>query len=261
MSAVILDSDILHYEVLGRGKPILFLHGWAGSWRYWVPTMQAVSSGFRTYALDFWGFGDSSKNAKYNIADQVNLIDQFMMEMGMMKLALVGHGLGAVAAIQFALRFPNRVDRVMAVANPLSSQGVKSRLKSAESVALVDWLLGSGPGTEVVRADAPKNDPMAVERSLDNLGSINLNDAWHQLKTNCLLVHGQNDPAIIPPSPDQFGELPEHMHAITLENSGHFPMLDESSRFNRLLTDFLTLGSGESPRQLQLKEEWKRRVR
>jgi len=46
-----------------------------------------------------------------------------------------------------------------------------------------------------------------------------------------------------------------------LENSGHFPMLDESSSFNRLLTDFLTLGSGESPRQLQLKEEWKRRVR
>jgi hypothetical protein len=37
--------------------------------------------------------------------------------------------------------------------------------------------------------------------------------------------------------------------------------LDESSKFNRLLADFLALPSGESPRQLQLKEEWKRRVR
>jgi hypothetical protein len=38
-------------------------------------------------------------------------------------------------------------------------------------------------------------------------------------------------------------------------------MIDESPKFNRLMTDFLALISGESPRQLQLKEEWKRRVR
>jgi hypothetical protein len=38
-------------------------------------------------------------------------------------------------------------------------------------------------------------------------------------------------------------------------------MLDESARFNRLLTDFLALEPGLSPRELQLKEEWKRRVR
>ncbi len=261
MSAVILDSDILHYEVLGRGKPILFLHGWAGSWRYWIPTMQAVSSSFRTYAIDFWGFGDSSKNAKYQITDQVKLIDEFMQELGMLKLALVGHGLGAVVAVQFALRFPHLVDRVMAVANPLNSQDVKSRLSSAQSVELVDWLLGSGPGTEVVRTDAPKNDPLAVQQSLEDLKNIDLNHAWRQLKTNCLLAYGQNDPAIIPPSAEEFGELPAHTHAITLENSGHFPMLDESSRFNRLLNDFLNLPAGESPRQLQLKDEWKRRVR
>jgi hypothetical protein len=38
-------------------------------------------------------------------------------------------------------------------------------------------------------------------------------------------------------------------------------MMDEAARFNRLLTDFLALDSGLSPRELQLKEEWKRRVR
>jgi hypothetical protein len=38
-------------------------------------------------------------------------------------------------------------------------------------------------------------------------------------------------------------------------------MLEENRKFNRLLIDFLSLPSGESPRQLQLKEEWKRRVR
>ena len=51
------------------------------------------------------------------------------------------------------------------------------------------------------------------------------------------------------------------MHHVVLEGSGHFPMIDDAARFNRLLTDFLTLDSGVSPRELQMKEEWRRRVR
>ena len=52
MSVIVLGSDIVHYEVLGRGRPLLFLHGWVGSWRYWIPSMQAASISYRTYALD-----------------------------------------------------------------------------------------------------------------------------------------------------------------------------------------------------------------
>jgi hypothetical protein len=51
------------------------------------------------------------------------------------------------------------------------------------------------------------------------------------------------------------------MHSITLESSGHFPMLEETQVFNRLLVDFLALDSGASPQELEIKEEWKRRVR
>ena len=55
MSAILLDGGIVHYEVIGRGRPIIFLHGWIGSWRYWVPAMQTASTGFRAYGLDMWG--------------------------------------------------------------------------------------------------------------------------------------------------------------------------------------------------------------
>jgi pimeloyl-ACP methyl ester carboxylesterase len=82
-----------------------------------------------------------------------------------------------------------------------------------------------------------------------------------QLATSCLLVSGINDQAVMPVDPDRAFSLPECAHAISFDQSGHFPMLDESSKFNRLLIDFLSLDSGESPRHLQLKEEWKRRVR
>jgi pimeloyl-ACP methyl ester carboxylesterase len=93
------------------------------------------------------------------------------------------------------------------------------------------------------------------------LQNIDLAALPFELATPSLFVHGQNDPLIELPNTDQFAALPEQAHAIPFEGSGHFPMLDEPSKFNRLVADFLSLSSGESPRDLQLKEEWKRRVR
>ncbi|HLD45399.1 MAG TPA: alpha/beta hydrolase, partial [bacterium] len=76
-----------------------------------------------------------------------------------------------------------------------------------------------------------------------------------------LLVYGSNDPAVAIPTQEKTDALPNHMHQVNLEGAGHFPMIDNPTQFNRLMTDFLALDSGASPRELQMKEEWKRRVR
>ena len=263
MSAVILEDRIVHYEVLGRGRPIIFLHGWVGSWRYWVPTMQAAAMSFRAYALDLWGFGDTAHDpASYTLPQQVDLLDRFMMEMGIGKVALIGHGLGALTAILFARKFPQVVDRLMAVNVPMDGSSVASRMRSPASPAdLADWLLGKGPVTEPARVDAPKADLNAITTSFTSLNNTNILPIMDSMATPCLIVHGQNDPAIRTLEYDRFMSMPILVYQIVLENSGHFPMLDEGPRFNRLMADFLALDSGESPRELQLKEEWKRRVR
>ena len=75
MSAIVIDSEIVHYEVLGRGRPVIFLHGWLGSWRYWIPAMQKSSISFRAYALDLWGFGTTAHSQGcYGVQDQVELV-------------------------------------------------------------------------------------------------------------------------------------------------------------------------------------------
>ena len=263
MSAILLDDRIVHYEVLGRGRPIIFLHGWVGSWRYWVPAMQTAATSFRAYALDLWGFGDTAHDSTcYSLGQQAGLLDRFMQEMGIGKVALVGHGLGALTAILFAQKFPDVVDRLMAVNVPLESKSVAARLRSPASPAdLADWLLGKGSITEPARTDAPKADPQAITTSFNSMDTTNFMSILDAMVTPCLIVHGQNDPAIRTLEYERVQSMPELIHQIVLEESGHFPMLDESPRFNRLMTDFLALVSGDSPRELQLKDEWKRRVR
>jgi len=262
MSVVTIGSEIVHYEVLGRGRPLFFLHGWVGSWRYWVPTMQAVSFQYRAYALDLWGFGDTSKHPdKYSLDSQVDLLDQFMDHLGIAKIALIGHGLGAVVGLSFALQFPRFVDRMMLTGLPLGPYNINPRLGSASIDELIEWLLGKLTGADAARAEAPKVDKQAITLSLESIEKINTLQLASDLETPCLLVYGQNDPAIQQPTIDTLENLPLQSHVIFFDESGHFPMLDEPNQYNRLLNDFLTLGPGESPRQLQLKEEWKRRIR
>ncbi len=262
MSAILLDSQIVHYEVLGRGRPLIFLHGWVGSWRYWIPVMQAASVSYRAYALDLWGFGDTAKfQPYYSLNQQILLVEHFMEQMGIGRVALVGHGLGAMVAVLFAACHPEVVDRVMAVSYPLDEGKLNPRLRTTGPADLAEWLLVKSALSDAVRAETPKTDPLAIAASLNGHSLQETRDASRRLSRACLLVNGVNDPAVEPPDLDLVQHLPEQTHAILFDSSGHFPMLDESSKFNRLLVDFLALGPGESPRQLQLKEEWKRRVR
>ena len=262
MSVLLLDRDILHYEVLGRGRPILFLHGWVGSWRYWIPAMQTISTSFRAYAVDLWGFGDSARAARrYTLEQQAGLIDHFLEQMGIGRVALVGHGLGAILAMQYALKRPELIDRLVAVSLPLEPGMLNPRMRQAAPAELADWLLGQLPPTEPALVDAPRADPQAVQVSLSDFQAVNLRDALHSFQTPCLLVNGQADPAVSLPRFDNGLALPYQTHAIVFEGSGHFPMLDEANKFNRLLSDFLALDTSLSPTELQLKEEWKRRVR
>ena len=120
MSVVTIGEDLIHYEVLGRGRPVMLLHSWLGSWRYWIPTMQQLKINYKVYAIDLYGFGDSAKEAnKYTLEHQIRLLEDFIDKMGIPKLALVGHGLGALIALEFTRRHEDRVPRMLLSSAPL----------------------------------------------------------------------------------------------------------------------------------------------
>jgi pimeloyl-ACP methyl ester carboxylesterase len=262
MSAVIVRNEIVHYEVLGRGRPVICLHSWVGSWRDWIQTMQAISSTYRCYALDLWGFGDTAKApGRYRIDEQARLVEEFMDSLGIRKIAVLGHGLGGVVAARFALEHPKVVDRLMLVNTPILSESIRDRLQTAAAADLGLWIYTGLPNAETFRREAEKADIAAVRDALDGIGQESFARLTDELRIPCLSVRCENDPAVDPrPLPFQI-DRPGSIHQVTLETGGHHPMLREPVVFSRLVTDFLALKSGESPASLQLKDEWKRRFR
>jgi len=266
MSAIVIDGGLVHYEYLGRGKPLLFIHGWLGSWRYWMATMEELSSYYRTYALDLWGFGDSDKSRnKYTVREYVELVYAFLNGLGILHLRvpLVGHALGATVAVDFARQYPQHVDRVLAVSLPLTGAAVNRRLLTQGSGSLFNRVLGRDPlaGYRDVEVEVGKAEPVAIASSVQSVMTHDLRDTIGDLQIPLLAVYGGRDTVITPPENEYFHRSSGSLRAITFPDARHFPMLDEAAKFTRLLTDFLDLEEGQPLDVLEVKEEWRRRTR
>lgn len=262
MSAIVKEEGVIHYEVLGHGKPVIFLHSWIGSWRYWISSMQFVSSRFRAYAIDFWGFGASKKIvSRYAIEQQVELLGGFINKLGIGRTTLVGHGLGSIIGMYFAADFAHIVDRIMLVSFPLGVQNTHSRLQTQSPSDSATWLFGKNSRNAEPREDARKTDLKAIKISFDQFNGVNWRQLINRLPVSSLWVYGKNDQAVSSPNTDQLDLLPSSSQFHLFQQSGHYPMLDESSKFNRLLIDFVNLPPGEDPTSLEIKSLWKRRIR
>ena len=264
MSAIMIEGQLIHYETLGRGKPILFLHGWLGSWRYWVPVMQEISDRYRAYALDFWGFGDSSKNSRYAIDDYVQLIDHFITKLSLNKLVIVGHALGAVVMLRYAISHPERLDKLLAINLPFHQRCINQRLLRAPLHPLWSKLPRGQSLPEAVLAEVGKEDARVISQSIVSLAQVDLSadvaEIGHKNSAKLLFIYGGNDHIVKPPTLDRLNDCWPNIRAISLLDTQHFPMLEEFAKFTRLFQDFLELDGDLST--LTLKEAWwQRRMR
>jgi haloalkane dehalogenase len=107
----VLDSEIAFIDV-GRGDPVVFLHGnptWSYLWRNIIPYVAPFR---RCLAPDLIGMGQSGKPRShgYRLLDHIRYLDAWFDAAGVDgKVALVGHDWGGVLAFHWAHRFPERV--------------------------------------------------------------------------------------------------------------------------------------------------------
>jgi pimeloyl-ACP methyl ester carboxylesterase len=266
MSATVIDNGLVHYEAFGRGSPpIIFLHGWLGSWRYWMQTMESLAVDHRVIAIDLWGFGDSEKNeVLFTIDKQATLVEKFITNLGISTPILVGHSLGAVVAIEYASRHTDNVNKIMAVSLPLSHNAVDSRLKTFTESSLISNLRNKMFGwkpipDKEIEAEVERAADKAISNSLASLKNYNPITRLTALTCDILIVFGEKDDVIKLEPVEQINGRLDFIKHIILPATRHFPMVDDSPKFNRLLKDFAERDA--TLESLTLKEEWRRRNR
>ena len=269
MSSIVTEQGILHYESLGRGRPIILLHGWINSWDVWRDSMIALASSglYRVYALDFWGFGESAKetpNAAFRMDSYVEMVYEFMNRLGIQQSPVFGHSMGGTVALKMALMHPERVSRVAVVGSPINGKTLNPFLKLAggnwianlpdalqpvtEAIILSTMKMvlngDSRRVQEMITRDVQKTTIDSFVRSIGDLHRTDLSEQIKSLQPPALGIYGARDNIVSPKNAAALTNLVAKAEVAMMQESRHFPMADEPERFVNVLSHFLQNSAG-----------------
>jgi pimeloyl-ACP methyl ester carboxylesterase len=258
VSSITTDQGILHYEVYGRGRPVILLHGWLGSWGLWQETMAYLGQYYRTYALDFWGFGESGRKLNtYKVDDFIKMVDQFMEQMGIVSAPLVGHSMGGTVSLSVAMRYPERAQKVVVIGSPIKGESLALALKFAGYRPIAFLLFRLFPLFRfAMRIAAPFicRDPrfsdmmdhdltsLTLESFLISIATLRRTDLrpdLHKIKIPVMGMYGDRDNIV---SPNEWKTLKDgvgHAQIERFSKAGHFIMMDEGQECMSKIKGFL----------------------
>jgi pimeloyl-ACP methyl ester carboxylesterase len=258
VSSITTDQGIVHYEVYGRGRPVILLHGWLGSWGLWQETMSYLGRYYRTYALDFWGFGESGKKREtYAVQDFVSLVDQFMDRLGIAEAPLVGHSMGGTVSLSVAIQYPARVRKVVIIGSPIVGSSLAFPLKLAgyRFIAFMLFnMMWAFRATMKVASPFICADPLFPEmmdrdlssttvesflRSIASLRRTDLRPMLSQVKIPVMGMFGDRDNIVNPRQWQPLLAGVPHAQIVRWERAQHFIMLDTPQDFMEKLKSFL----------------------
>ncbi len=100
----------------GSGKSILCIHGITANCRCWDVLASTLSPKQRVLAMDLRGRGGSDKPASgYSLEHHIEDIRSLLDDLGLKKVALMGHSLGAFISLAFGAKYPERLERMVLV--------------------------------------------------------------------------------------------------------------------------------------------------
>ncbi|NJR38152.1 MAG: alpha/beta hydrolase [Leptolyngbyaceae cyanobacterium CSU_1_4] len=262
-------------EPVPSGKPVLvFIHGWAGSTRYWQSTALAFAEQFDCLLYDMRGFGRSLLPRPIpaevealgceldSFADDLALL---LDALGIEKIYLNAHSTGGSVAVIFLNRYSQRVERAILTCNGVFSYNalafktfhffagyvVAFRPSWLKSIPTVDRLFMA----RFVRQPLPKATNRAfledfltadqevalgtVYTAVSQKAAEEMPGEFARLTVPTLLISGEFDQII----PVELGRtaaaLSDKVEHVILKNTAHFPMLEDSETYLKVTRSFL----------------------
>ncbi len=251
----------LHYATYGRyGYPLIILHGLFGSLENWQTLSRAFASCYRVYALDARNHGASPHSPEMNYNLMADDLEEFMAAQGISSAYLLGHSMGGKAAMQFAFKHPEKVDKLVIVdiaphAYPPQHTTIFRALFSVNPWQFtrrkdIDTALAQKLPDVALRQFLEKNltrdasgtfkwklDLDSIYRNYDALGQGL--DGPRRFEKPALFIRGERSGYITKQDTEQIRLLFPYSRIVTLPGVGHWVHVEARRRFARVVLTFL----------------------
>ena len=111
-----MKYDIISYEVIGEGMPVLIIHGWGISSLTMKGAFEPVFtrlSGYKRYYIDLPGMGDSKCGDVENSDDMLRLLHEFAVNVIKDKFMIIGQSYGGLLTRGFVNRYPQMIEKII----------------------------------------------------------------------------------------------------------------------------------------------------
>ena len=252
-----------NYHDVGEGYPGILVHGsgpGVTAYANWRPNIPYLSQFYRVIAPDMVGFGytEQPDGYEFSLDNWVQHIIGVMDPLNIQKAHIVGNSFGGGLAIATALRYPERVGRLVL----MGAAGTKFKLTEgldavwgyqpsienmrklldlfaydrslvSDELAEVRYKASIRPG---VQESFASMFPAPRQQWLDSLASSD--EELKSLSNETLIIHGREDRVVPLSSSLHLAEVIDRAQLHVFGRCGHWTQIEHTDRFNRLVVDF-----------------------
>lgn len=230
-----IGDNTLYTEVVGKGSPVVLIHGLAGSTKWWARNVGALARKHEVHTVDLVGFGKSA-GGRFVLAEAAGLLAEWMRRRGLRNASVVGHSMGGHIAVDLAAAHPELVERLVLVDAALNFSGAPTPRLADVSKTLPYLPFAMLP---VILPDAARAGLPTLARATMQIAKTDMRPILEQVRARTLIVWGENDPCV---PLDMAYELTRMLPCETLaviKEAGHVPQWEQPLAFNAVVARFL----------------------
>ncbi|MCA9343392.1 alpha/beta fold hydrolase [Candidatus Saccharibacteria bacterium] len=222
-------QKLLHVsEDIGKGKPLILLHGIESSGNYWSPLIKSLAEKNRVITIDLLGFGESPKplNIAYTLDDQVRYLEDTLQNLRINEFDVIAHSLGSLVALAYGGKYPKKVKSLTLLSPVFVPDNANSKNQIIKRLHFVDKI-SSGSYMYSKTAQALGYKRMAkylpfirsIQSAIRNQHSIALAKQAKAIPVK--ILYGENDGLIDKTYLNQVARIFKHAEVTSIPNQGH----------------------------------------